>query len=76
MSCDWKKKKKNKLSASGKAIGHFADAILHFVANSHDKSINASSFSSDVFPAFEIMFNQWLQSKETKVPIQKPGVFF
>eukprot|EP01114_Cavostelium_apophysatum_P008329 TRINITY_DN2073_c0_g1_i2.p1 TRINITY_DN2073_c0_g1~~TRINITY_DN2073_c0_g1_i2.p1 ORF type:complete len:513 (-),score=158.15 TRINITY_DN2073_c0_g1_i2:146-1684(-) len=52
------------------AIGHFCDAITHYVANKDkapDQSFNIYSFSSDMFPAYEFMFTNWLQSKETKV---------
>eukprot|EP01119_Soliformovum_irregulare_P013154 TRINITY_DN3473_c0_g1_i1.p1 TRINITY_DN3473_c0_g1~~TRINITY_DN3473_c0_g1_i1.p1 ORF type:complete len:1648 (+),score=609.13 TRINITY_DN3473_c0_g1_i1:20-4963(+) len=53
-------------------IGHFCDAILTYVANFSDKdpnvpSLSVHAFSSDVFPAYEIMFNNWLLSKEPKV---------
>ncbi len=52
------------------AIGHFCDAVIHYVANidkGSNKTLTTSSFSSEVFPAYEIMFNNWLISKETKV---------
>ena len=53
--------------ASG--IGYFCDAILAYSANHQGKdgALTASSFSSEVFPAFEVMFNQWLDSKEVRV---------
>lgn len=53
--------------ASG--IGYFCDAILAYSANHAGKegALTASSFSSEVFPAFEVMFNSWLDSKEVRV---------
>jgi hypothetical protein len=55
-------------------LGHFCEAILNYVANidrATDKSYSISSFSSDIFPAYEILFNTWLTSKETKVFTKK-----
>lgn len=52
------------------AIGNFCESIIHYSANidkAKDKSYNLYSFSSDMFPAYEILLNQWLTSKETKV---------
>eukprot|EP01117_Protostelium_nocturnum_P011732 TRINITY_DN4276_c0_g1_i1.p1 TRINITY_DN4276_c0_g1~~TRINITY_DN4276_c0_g1_i1.p1 ORF type:complete len:1650 (+),score=410.28 TRINITY_DN4276_c0_g1_i1:183-5132(+) len=51
-------------------IGNFCDAVTTYVANidrGSNKSIHSYSFSSDVFPAYEILFNNWLQAKEAKV---------
>lgn len=51
-------------------MGHFCDAVLYYVANiekAPNKNLTVYSFSSDVFPAYEIMFNNWLISKEPKV---------
>ena len=56
--------------ASG--IAHFCESILNYVANIEnavDKTITVSTFSSDVFPAYEILFTNWLQSKESKVRV-------
>lgn len=53
--------------ASG--IGFFCDAILAYSANNAGKEgVPAmTGFSSEVFPAFEVMFSQWLESKEVRV---------
>jgi len=51
-------------------IGQFCESIIHYVANrdkAADKSFDTYSFSSDMFPAYEILVNQWLISKEIKV---------
>ena len=33
-----------------------------------DKSITVQGFSGEIFPAYEIIFTNWLPSKESKVP--------
>ncbi len=56
--------------ASG--LGHFCEAILNYVANTEkasDKGLTVSSFSSDIFPAYEILFNTWVGSRESKVRV-------
>lgn len=49
------------------SVGHFCDAILYFAANTERGADVIPSFSNAVFPAYEIMFNNWLLSKEPKV---------
>jgi hypothetical protein len=55
------------------SLGHFSEAIVHYVANEVKQqnpgsaAFSLSSFSSDFFPAYEILYSNWLQSKETKV---------
>lgn len=51
--------------ASG--LGKFCDAILTYVANTKENQFTVYSFSSDIYPAYEILFSTWLQSKEPKV---------
>jgi len=54
----------------GVAFGHWCDAVLSYLANldkASDKSISLETFSSEVFPAYEIMFNTWMTSGESKV---------
>lgn len=51
-------------------MGKFSEAILHYMANidqAPDKTLTLSTWSSEIYPAYEVMFNHWLQSKETKV---------
>ncbi|PRP83406.1 hypothetical protein PROFUN_09434 [Planoprotostelium fungivorum] len=52
------------------AIGQFCDAVMSYVANidrAKNKDIGPYTFSGDVFPAYEIIFSNWLQAKEAKV---------
>jgi hypothetical protein len=54
--------------ASGMA--RFAEAILqyhHNLANVSDKSFSIDSFSSEMFPPYEVMFANWTKSTERKV---------
>lgn len=54
------------------SVGYFCESILNYVANidqAPDKTITVDSFSSEIFPAYEIMFNTWLLSKENKVKL-------
>ena len=51
-------------------LGQFCEAIQTFVANQpkdDPTNIAATSFSSDIFPAYEIMYTKWLSSGEQKV---------
>jgi hypothetical protein len=51
------------------SIGHFCDSILQYEANTRNKEnhIPAVHFASDVFPCYEMMYANWLMSKEAKV---------
>jgi hypothetical protein len=56
------------------ALGNFCEAILHYVANVEDGAVTAAgqkftleSFSSEVFPCYEVLFAQWLPAKEAQV---------
>jgi hypothetical protein len=57
------------------ALGNFCEAILHYVANVEDGAVVAAgqqkftleSFSSEVFPCYEVLFAQWLPAKEAAV---------
>ncbi|EGC31710.1 hypothetical protein DICPUDRAFT_50034 [Dictyostelium purpureum] len=52
------------------ALGHFADAIVSYVANidaGSDKSLTLYSFSSEFYPALELMFSKWLGTNHEKV---------
>ncbi|EAL61864.1 hypothetical protein DDB_G0291161 [Dictyostelium discoideum AX4] len=52
------------------ALGHFADAIVQYVANidtAPDKSLTLYSFSSEFYPALELMFSKWLGTNHEKV---------
>ena len=52
------------------AIGQFCEAAVNYLANiekAQDKNITFATFSSEVFPAFEIFQSNWLNSNEQKV---------
>uniref|UniRef100_A0A3Q0SCX7 Maestro heat-like repeat family member 1 n=1 Tax=Amphilophus citrinellus TaxID=61819 RepID=A0A3Q0SCX7_AMPCI len=52
------------------ALCHFSDSILEYLANldkAPDPSVRKDTFSSEIYPAFEILFNNWLQSREPKL---------
>ncbi|XP_005450672.1 maestro heat-like repeat-containing protein family member 1 isoform X1 [Oreochromis niloticus] len=52
------------------ALSHFSDSILEYLANldkAPDPSVRKDTFSSDIYAAFEILFNNWLQSREPKL---------
>lgn len=51
-------------------IGRFSEAILDYCANIENApypDISKDRFCGEIFSAYEIMFNIWLQSKEAKV---------
>ena len=44
--------------------------MLAYLANldkAEDKSVSLATFSSEVYPAFEMFFNTWISSRESKV---------
>ena len=50
------------------AISHFSEAIVHYIANAEpDFSMQFVTYGSELYPAYEIMLNVWLSSKESKV---------
>lgn len=52
------------------ALCHFSDSILEYLANldkAPDPTVRKDTFSSEIYAAFEILFNNWLQSRESKV---------
>ncbi|XP_074645058.1 maestro heat-like repeat-containing protein family member 1 [Tubulanus polymorphus] len=54
------------------ALGKFCDAILDYVANienAPDTSVTKESFSAEMYSAYDVLFNVWLQSKEPKLRI-------
>lgn len=51
-------------------LGKFCDAILTYVANTKNSQFTVYSFSSDIYPAYEILFTTWLQSREPKVKFE------
>lgn len=54
------------------ALCHFSDSILEYLANldkAPDPTVRKDTFSSEMYAAFDILFNNWLQSREPKVKI-------
>lgn len=52
------------------ALSHFSDSILEYLANldkAPDPTVRKDTFSSEIYAAFDILFNNWLQSRESKV---------
>lgn len=52
------------------ALCHFCDSILEYLANldkAPDPTVRKDTFSSEIYAAFDILFNNWLQSRESKV---------
>lgn len=52
------------------ALCHFSDSILEYLANldkAPDPTVRKDTFSSEICVAFDILFNNWLQSRESKV---------
>ncbi|XP_046558810.1 LOW QUALITY PROTEIN: maestro heat-like repeat-containing protein family member 1 [Haliotis rubra] len=52
------------------ALSRFSEAILEYIANldkAPDSSITKEKFSGEIFSAYDIIFNIWLQSKEAKL---------
>ncbi|CAL1544099.1 unnamed protein product [Lymnaea stagnalis] len=52
------------------ALSKFSEAILEYCANldqAPDKTVSTERFSAEIFSAYDILFNVWLQSKEAKL---------
>lgn len=52
------------------ALCHFSNSILEYLANldkAPDPTVRKDTFSSEIFAAFDMLFNNWLQSREPKV---------
>lgn len=52
------------------ALCHFSDSILEYLANldkAPDPTVRKDTFSSEIYAAYDILFNSWLQSRESKV---------
>lgn len=52
------------------ALCHFSDSILEYLANldkAPDPTVRKDTFSSEISAAFDILFNNWLQSRESKL---------
>uniref|UniRef100_A0A665T643 Maestro heat-like repeat family member 1 n=1 Tax=Echeneis naucrates TaxID=173247 RepID=A0A665T643_ECHNA len=52
------------------ALCHFSDSILEYLANldkAPDPTVRKDTFSTEICAAFDILFNNWLQSRESKL---------
>ncbi|XP_075405229.1 maestro heat-like repeat-containing protein family member 1 isoform X2 [Tenrec ecaudatus] len=52
------------------ALQHFSESTLEYLANldqAPDPTVRKDTFSSDVFSAYDVLFNHWLQSREAKL---------
>ncbi|CAN9513935.1 unnamed protein product [Ophioblennius macclurei] len=52
------------------ALCHFSDSILEYLANldkAPDPTVRKDTFSSEIYSAFDTLFNNWLQSREPKL---------
>ncbi|XP_061145513.1 maestro heat-like repeat-containing protein family member 1 isoform X2 [Syngnathus typhle] len=52
------------------ALCHFSDSISEYLANldkAPDPTVRQDTFSSEICAAFDILFNNWLQSRESKL---------
>ncbi|XP_056141693.1 maestro heat-like repeat-containing protein family member 1 [Lampris incognitus] len=54
------------------ALCHFSDSILEYLANldkAPDPTVRKDTFSSEIYAAYDTLFNSWLQSRESKLRI-------
>lgn len=54
------------------ALCHFSDSIMEYLANldkAPDPTVRKDTFSSEIYAAFDVLFNYWLQSRESKVRV-------
>lgn len=52
------------------ALCHFSESILEYLANldkAPDPTVRKDTFASEIYSAFDILFNNWLQSRESKL---------
>ncbi|XP_013392835.1 maestro heat-like repeat-containing protein family member 1 isoform X1 [Lingula anatina] len=52
------------------ALGKFSEAILDYVVNiekAPDPNVKKEAFAGEIYSAYDILFNVWLQSKEAKL---------
>lgn len=52
------------------ALAHFSESILEYLANldkAPDPTVRKDTFSSEIYAAYDIIFSNWLQSRESKL---------
>jgi hypothetical protein len=55
------------------AVTKFSEAIIEYVANldkAPDNTVTKQHFEGEIFSVYELLFNNWLQSKEVKVSVR------
>ncbi|KAM9306021.1 maestro heat-like repeat-containing protein family member 1, partial [Gastrophryne carolinensis] len=52
------------------ALQHFSESIQEYLANldkAPDPTVRKDTFSGEIFSAYDVLFNNWLQNRESKV---------
>lgn len=52
------------------ALQNFSESTLEYLASrdqAPDPTVRRDTFAADIFSAYDILFNHWLQSREAKV---------
>ncbi|CAM5107316.1 unnamed protein product [Natator depressus] len=52
------------------ALQHFSESIQEYLANldkAPDPTVRKDTFSNEIFSAYDVLFNAWLQSREAKL---------
>uniref|UniRef100_A0A8C5QFI2 Maestro heat-like repeat-containing protein family member 1 n=1 Tax=Leptobrachium leishanense TaxID=445787 RepID=A0A8C5QFI2_9ANUR len=52
------------------ALQHFSESIQEYLANldkAPDPTVRKDTFSTEIFNAYDVLFNNWLQNRESKV---------
>nr|XP_055170134.1 maestro heat-like repeat-containing protein family member 1 isoform X1 [Nyctereutes procyonoides] len=52
------------------ALQHFSESTLEYLANldqAPDPTVRKDTFASDIFSAYDVLFNHWMQSREAKL---------
>lgn len=55
-------------------MSKFSEAIIEYIANidkAPDPTVKKEMFSAEIFSAYDVIFNVWIQSKEMKVGIMR-----
>lgn len=61
---------RSRLVAGHTALQHFSEGTLEYLANldqAPDPTVRKDAFASHMASAYDILFQQWLQSREAKV---------
>lgn len=63
-------KQDNMKWAFSSALSRFSESILEYLANldkAPDPTVRKDTFSNEIYAAYDILFNNWLQSREAKL---------